>query len=205
MESRRVQYLADGVFAIAMTLLVLEVRVPELPGPVTGAALLGALKLMVPHLAGYAIGFVIMGTLWLGHHAQFQYIRRADRALLWLNIFYLLCVAFLPFATAFIARYPLQPLALVVYGSTLLLGGVFLFAHWNHAVNQGLVSDEVTPEVAEAVRERMSMGMVVYLLATIVGAFLPKAGLVLFAFMPVLYMLPARVDPSLVEEAGSTN
>ena len=77
--------------------------------------------------------------------------------------------------------------------------------HWNYAVSQGLVTEEVTPEVAEVMRERISMGIVVYLLATIVGAFLPKAGLVLFAFMPVLYMLPARVDPSLVEEAGSTD
>jgi uncharacterized membrane protein len=202
MESRRVENLADGVFAIAMTLLVLEVHVPELPDPVTGAALLAALKLILPHLAGFGVGFVILGTLWLGHHNQFRYIQRADRMLAWLNIFYLLCIAFLPFATAFIARYPLQPLALAIYGVTLLLSGVILLAHWNHAVSHGLVGDEVTPEVAELVRERMSMGMVVYLLATIVGAFLPKAGLVLFAAMPILYMLPGRVDPNLVEEAS---
>lgn len=202
MESRRVENLADGVFAIAMTLLVLEVHVPELPDPVTGGALLAALKLMLPHLAGFGVGFVILGTLWLGHHNQFRYIQRADRMLVWLDIFYLLCIAFLPFATAFIARYPLQPLALAIYGVTLLLSGVILFAHWNHAVSHGLVGDEVTPEVAELVRERMSMGMVVYLLATIVGAFLPKAGLVLFASMPILYMLPGRVDPNLVEEAS---
>jgi uncharacterized membrane protein len=205
MESRRVENLADGVFAIAMTLLVLEVHVPELPDPVTGAALLGALKLMLPHLAGFGIGFVILGTLWLGHQNQFRFIQRVDRMLVWLNVFYLLCIAFLPFATAFIARYPLQPLALALYGVSLLLSGVILFAHWNHAVNHGLVADEVTPEVADLVRERMSMGMVVYLLATIVGAFLPKAGLVLLAFMPILYMLPGRVDPNLVEDASGTD
>jgi uncharacterized membrane protein len=205
MESRRIEALADGVFAIAMTLLVLEVHVPELPDPVTGAALLGALKPLLPHLAGFALGFIILGTLWLGHQAQFRHIRRADRTLLWLNIFYLLTVAFLPFATAFVARYPIQPLALAVFGGTLLLGGVFLFAHWNHAVNHGLVDDDVTPEAAELVRERMSMGMVVYLLATIVGSFLPRAGLVLFGFAPVLYMLPSRVDPDLAEGAAPTD
>jgi uncharacterized membrane protein len=201
MESRRVEQLADGVFAIAMTLLVLGVHVPELPAPVTGAALLDALLALVPNLAGYAIGFIILGTLWLGHHGQFQFIRRADRTLLWLNTFFLLCIAFLPFATAFLARYPLQPVTLAVYGGTLLLSNVFLFAHWNYAVSHGLVGDDVTPEVAEVVRERMSMGMVVYLLATLVGAFLPKAGLVLFACTPVLYMLPGRVDPGLVSES----
>ena len=202
MESRRVEALADGVFAIAMTLLVLEVRVPEIADPVTGAALLDSLAAIFPHVAGYLVSFIILGTLWIGHHNQAHFIRRTDRTLLWINIFYLLCIAFLPFATAFLARYPLQPVALAVYGGTLLLSGIFLYTHWNYAVANDFVTDEVTPEVAEVVRERISMGMVVYLAATIAGAFLPKVGLILFACMPILYMLPGRIDPNLVEEAA---
>jgi uncharacterized membrane protein len=147
------------------------------------------------------VSFVILGMLWIGHHNQFHFIRRVDRPLLWINIFYLLCVAFVPFATAFITRYPLQPAALLVYGGTLLLGGVTHYLHWNYAVARGFVSEEVTPEVTEVMRERISMGIAVYLAATLVGAFLPKIGLVLFACMPVLYMLPGRIDPSLTEEA----
>ena len=201
MESRRVETLADGVFAIAMTLLVLEVKVPELPDPITGVAMVGALAGLLPSVAGFAVSFVILGMLWIGHHNQFHFIRRVDRPLLWINIFYLLCVAFVPFATAFITRYPLQPAALLVYGGTLLLGGVTHYLHWNYAVARGFVSEEVTPEVTEVMRERISMGIAVYLAATLVGAFLPKIGLVLFACMPVLYMLPGRIDPSLTEEA----
>jgi uncharacterized membrane protein len=201
MESRRVETLADGVFAIAMTLLVLEVKVPELPDPVTGVAMVGALAGLLPSVAGFAVSFVILGMLWIGHHNQFHFIRRVDRPLLWINIFYLLCVAFVPFATAFITRYPLQPAALLLYGGTLLLGGVTHYLHWNYAVARGFVSEEVTPEVTEVMRERISMGIAVYLAATLVGAFLPKIGLVLFACMPVLYMLPGRIDPSLTEEA----
>jgi len=203
MESRRLEALADGVFAVAMTLLVLEIHVPDVADPVTSATMLDALAGIVPHVAGYLVSFVILGTLWMGHHNQSQFIRRADRALLWINVFYLLCIAFVPFATAFVTRYPLQPVALAVYGGTLLLSGIFLLANWNHAVGHGLVTDAVTPEVAEVVRERISMGMVVYLAATIVGAFLPKVGLVLFACTPILYMLPGRVDPGLLEEAGT--
>jgi uncharacterized membrane protein len=201
MESRRVETLADGVFAIAMTLLVLEVKVPELPDPVTGVAMVGALAGLLPSVAGFAVSFVILGMLWIGHHNQFHFIRRVDRPLLWINIFHLLCIAFVPFATAFITRYPLQPAALLVYGGTLLLGGVTHYLHWNYAVARGFVSEEVTPEVTEVMRERISMGIAVYLAATLVGAFLPKIGLVLFACMPVLYMLPGRIDPSLTEEA----
>jgi uncharacterized membrane protein len=202
MESRRVEALADGVIAIAMTLLVLEVRVPELAEPITGVGMVDALWGILPNVAGYAVSFVILGMIWIGHHNQFHFIRRVDRTLLWLNIFYLLCVAFVPFATAFLARYPLQPASLLIYGGTLLLGGALHFLHWNHAVNHGLVTDEVTPETAELFRERISMGIAVYLAATIVGAFLPKVGLVLFACMPILYMLPGRIDPRLAEEAA---
>jgi uncharacterized membrane protein len=205
MDTRRVEALADGVFAIAMTLLVLEVHVPELADPVTGATMLAALGRILPNVGGYVVSFIILGMIWIGHHNQFHFIRRVDRALLWINIFYLLCVAFVPFATAFLTRYPLRPASLLIYGGTLLLGGVSHFIHWNHAVSHGLVSDEVTPEVVELFRERISMGIAVYLAATLVGAFLPKVGLVLFACMPVLYMLPGRIDPALVEAESGTN
>jgi len=202
MESRRIEALVDGVFAIAMVLLVLQVPLPDLPAAPTPEAVIAALATVLPAVGGFALSFLILGTLWMGHHGQFRHIRRVDRALLWLNILLLLCVAFVPFVTVFLARYPLQPAALVVYGGTLLLAGVFLFVHWGHAVGHGCVGDEVTPELAETIRERMSMGMVAYLLATIVGGFVPKVGLVLFACVPFLYMLPSRIDATMLEEAA---
>jgi len=202
MESRRIEALVDGVFAIAMVLLVLQVPLPELPDAPTPEAVIAALEGVLPAVGSFALSFLILGTLWMGHHSQFCHIRRVDRTLLWLNILLLLCVAFVPFVTVFLARYPLQPAALVLYGGTLLLGGVFLFVHWGHAVGHGCVGEEVTPEMAEAIRERLSMGMVAYLLATIVGGFVPKVGLVLFACAPFLYMLPSRIDATILEEAA---
>lgn len=204
MDPRRVGSLADGVFAIAMTLLVLDVKVPEVAEPITGAGMVDALFAILPSVAGYVVSFIILGMVWIGHHNQFHFIRRVDRALLWINVLYLLCVAFVPFATAFLTRYLLQPAGLLIYGGTLLLGGLSHFASWSYAVNHGLVTEEVTPEVAEMFRERISMGIAVYLAATLVGAFFPKIGLVLFASMPVLYMLPSRIDPRLVEDAAPT-
>ena len=176
-------------------------RSPSFPRRRPPEAVIDALTAVLPSVGSFALSFLILGTLWMGHHGQFRHVRRVDRTLLWLNILLLLGVAFVPFVTVFLARYPLQPAALVVYGGTLLLCGVFLFAHWGHAVGHGCVGDEVTPEIAEAIRERMSMGMVAYLLATIVGGFVPKVGLVLFACVPFLYMLPSRIDATMLEEA----
>lgn len=203
MESRRVEALVDGVFAIAMTLLVLQVRVPELHAPPTAAGMLDALGQVLPAAGAYAVSFLILGTLWFTHHQQSRLIERIDAPLLWSNLFFLLAVAFIPFATAFLARYPLQPASLALYGGTLLMAGMFLFAQWSHAVGRGLVIEAVTPEVAEVVRERISMGLAAYLAATLVGALLPKVGLVLFAAVPALYLLPRRIDPALAGEASS--
>jgi len=202
MESRRIEALVDGVFAIAMVLLVLQVPLPELPAAPTPEAVIDSLSAVLPAVGSFALSFLVLGTLWMGHHGQFRHIRRVDRTLLWLNLLLLLSVAFVPFATVFLARYPLQPAALVVYGATLLSCGLLLFVHWSHAVGHGCVGEEVTPEVAEAVRERLSMGMVAYLLATLVGAFAPKVGLLLFACAPFLYMLPSRIDAAMLEEAA---
>ena len=103
-----------------------------------------------------------------------------------------------------LARYPFladRPDAEVARLRT--LAAAFLDSKEFHGA-QGFVTDEVTPEVAEVVREEISMGMAVYLAATIAGSFLPKVGLVLFACIPILYMLPGRIDPRLVEEAADS-
>lgn len=202
MKSHRIETLVDAVFAIAMALLVLQVPLPVLPDAPNAEGVLAALTAVLPAVGSYAVSFLILGTFWMGHDQQFRHIRRVDRTLVWLNLLLLLGVGFVPFTTVFLARYPLQPVALVVYGGTLLLIGIVLFAHWGHAVGHGCAGDEVTPEMAELVRERMSMGMVAYLVATIVGGFVPKVGLVLFACVPFLFMLPGRIDPAMVDDAA---
>lgn len=205
MDPRRVESLADSVFAVTMVLLVLGVHVPEVAAPVTGAAMVDALFAVLPAAGSYALSFLLLGTLWIGHHQQLHLIRQVNRTLLWITVFYLLAVAFVPFCTAFLARYPLHPAGPLVYGGVLLLAGVTQYLQWSVAVSQELVSPEVTPELAELLRERTSMGLAVWLAATLVGAFVPKIGLVLFACVPFLYMLPTRVDPRTAADAASSD
>jgi uncharacterized membrane protein len=197
-ETNRIEALADGVFAIAMTLLVLEIHVPRLPPPVAGAALARALLALAPNVAGYAVSFIILGTLWIGHHNHFHFIRRADRTLLWINVFYLACIAFLPFATALLASYRDQPLAFAVYGGTLLLAGAFLYAHWAYATTgRRLVDPDLSDAAIAAAKRRIASGFAVYVTATLLSLLSTAAALGLFAVMPLVYMLPGRVDRHL--------
>src|SRR5215471_1982543 len=93
----RIEALTDGVFAVAMTLLVLDIRVPELHQPLATAELPLKLLSLWPKFLSYTISFVILGVYWVGHHVQLSFIRRADRPLLWINILFLLWVALVPF------------------------------------------------------------------------------------------------------------
>jgi uncharacterized membrane protein len=198
MKTSRSEALSDGIFAIAMTLLILEVRVPTMPNPVTGAALWNALVGLEHHVAGYAVSFIILGTLWIGQHNQFHLIDRVDRTLLWLNVFFLLCIAFLPFATAFLAEYHTQPIACVLYGATLLAAGGFLYAHWAYATkDRRLVSSDLAESVVRAVKRRIVAGFAVYGAAAGLSFLNTKIALALFAIMPIIYMLPGKVDPHL--------
>src|SRR5499427_10908242 len=133
MSPHRVQALADGVFAIAMTVLVLGIQVPEGGG---AADLRAHLAALAPRLASYVLSFVMLGVLWIGHHYQFHFIRRTDRGLLWLNLLFLLTVTFLPFGTAVLGNYFREPLAVALYGGTIVVAGVSLLLHWMYATRR---------------------------------------------------------------------
>jgi len=197
MESRRIETLADGIFAIAMTLLVLELHVPSL-SPVTSPGELAlALLHAWPKFVSYAGGFVILGILWIGHHNHFHYIRRADRAFLWINIGYLMCVGFLPFCTALLGSFIWNRTAVVVYGGALILTGAALYAEWIYAARHGLLADGVTPEIVRAAGNRILVGVGAYAFAVVVAFVSPPASLALYVLIPFMYFRPGGIDRHL--------
>jgi uncharacterized membrane protein len=124
----RIVMFSDGVFAIAITLLALEVRVPE----ADTAAFPQVLWALLPDIGVYALSFVIVGLYWVGHHRMFRYIERADDTLLWLNLCFLLCIAFLPVASSIIGHYA-HPLAILLYCSVLCLASSTNMLVWGYA------------------------------------------------------------------------
>ena len=99
----RIETLADGVFAIAMTLLAFNLQPPGISIR-DNRDLQAALLAMLPSLQTYVLSFLVIGIYWISHHFQFHYVRRANRTLLWINIFFLMAVATLPFSTAVLGR-----------------------------------------------------------------------------------------------------
>jgi uncharacterized membrane protein len=191
LPANRLETLGDGVFAIAMTILVLGIQVPQ----VSEAGLLHSLRVLWPKLASYALSFVMLGVLWIGHYYQFHYIRRTDRTLIWLDLFFLLTITFLPFGAGVLGDHYEDHVAVAMYGATILASGTALLLHWNHATKTpGLVRPELTPEMNASLRKRIIVGMAATALSIAIGLVETRISLVAFLVMPILYMLPTRME-----------
>jgi uncharacterized membrane protein len=132
-DPARVLALSDGVFAIIVTLLVLEIHVPELT---QGHSLNEALAELRPSLVAFVISFILAGMYWVGHRDLFALIRRTDRGLVWLNILYLLPLCLLPFGAGLLGRYDREPVALRIYGLVLVLIAGMRVVIWLYATNR---------------------------------------------------------------------
>jgi uncharacterized membrane protein len=162
-ESGRVEAFSDGVFAIAITLLVLEIKVPE----DARDHLWSALGRQWPSYAAYVVTFLIIGVMWVNHHTVFQYIARVDRKLLFLNLLLLMGVAALPWPAAVVASYLREgnaaEVALAVYGLFMVFHALVFQALWWHLTSTGhLFDDRVDVEAARATRARFALGSVAY-------------------------------------------
>lgn len=192
----RIEALADGIFAVAMTILVLELHVPDLGADASDAHLLAALHGFVPKALSFASGFVILGTLWIGHHYQFHYIRRSTRAILWINLVFLLAISFLPFVVALIGTYGPKRVSCILYGATLVGAMTCLLVQWSYAAgpSRRLVGHSVPPKVVAGLRNRVVMGIIGYGGGLLLAFVSPRASLICYATTPLLYLLPAGFD-----------
>ena len=202
LSTTRLEALVDGVFAVAMTLLVLGLVVPREPVRLSGAVLSRHLvddlvKLRFTALT-YAISFVIAGVYWVGHHNQFPFIRRADRVLLWINIVFLMFVTCIPFSTGLRGAYPGQQIAVALYGGNLIAIGLVLYLQWWYATGGRRLTDpDLDPLVVRRAARRILTGPVAYLLAIGVSFVSPAVSIAIYVLVPLLYILPGRVDRHL--------
>src|SRR5579859_4030399 len=135
LSTSRLEAFSDGVFAVAITLLVLNLQVPQLAASAVAKELVPDLGKLWPKLLIYALSFVIVGIYWVAHHNTFHYIKRSDRTLLWLNLLLLLCIVFIPFPTALVGQYPEQQISVASYGGTLVITGLVLQLLWWYATS----------------------------------------------------------------------
>jgi uncharacterized membrane protein len=180
------------VFAIAITLLIIEIGVPHV-GEI--GSLFEELVHLWPSYLGYAISFLVIGTVWANHHNRIRMISRSDHILLFVNILFLMCVAFIPFPTALLSDYireeTYRTTAVAVYSGTLAVTAVFFTLLWLYAAtNYRLIDRSVDPSLLRAMTRRYVLGTLSYILAFVLAFVSPAASLALIVVLALIFVLP---------------
>jgi uncharacterized membrane protein len=180
------------VFAIAITLLVLDIATP----PGAREHLLRSVAELWPSYLGYVVSFATIGAIWLGHNAITDYLERADAGFLRLNLLLLLVVAFLPFPTRLFADFIREDrperVAVTIYGISLLVAASLLLALWRYAVHMRLVRPEADDEELQLLTNRLTPGLGGYLVLIIIGLFAPIAAALGYLAVAIFFILPFR-------------
>ncbi len=207
----RIIAFSDGVFAFAITLLILNVHVPQLAElAATRKSLLFALVEQWPTYLSFLLSFLIVGVVWGNHHTMFSYIKRSNHYLVVLNLLLLLDIVALPFAAALLALYVgtrEQQTAVQVYSGVLFVGGIFYNLLWLYASHDHrLLNPTLHHSIVRNLNLRYSIGPFLYGLAFVCSFFWHGiVGLILCAVLAITYLLPTvadRVQIKVKEEVG---
>ncbi len=190
----RLTALSDGIFAVAMTLLVLDLRVPLsetihnqqllwTSGAIQSEQVLwDALVTLAPRLVTYFMSFLTLGIFWLGQQTQLNHFAKSDRNLAWIHLAFLLGVTLMPFSTGLLSAFVTYRLALVVYWLNLLFLGIMLFSSLQYGEHSGLLKEEATVEIRNAQNRRIITYQMLYafgMILCVINTYLSIAFIVL--------------------------
>ncbi len=168
----RLAALSDGVFAVAMTLLVLDLRAPAAEAVHSELDLWHALGMLSPRLVMYMMSFMTLGIFWVGQQTQLNHLTRSDRSLSWIHIAFLFVVSITPFSTALLAEFVRYRPAILVYWLNIALLGTTLYFSWVCAVGSGLVKPDLPAETRLAIKRRIVIAQSFYALGALLCVFL---------------------------------
>ena len=181
---------SDAVIAIAITLLVLEIRLPELTRGLDGPTITGEILSLWPKYLGYLVSFWVIGLYWMAHHRIFRLIDSYDRRLLTLNLAFLCTVAFMPFPTSVLFDYAGVFIVVLLYAGTLTLTGLSLVAIWLYATKEHrLVDPQLDERMIHNQTQSLLVGPGVFLLSIIVAIFNPDLGMYVWLLQIPAYFL----------------
>ena len=195
MGKNRIEALTDGIFAVAMTLLVLDIKPPVHLRFETSEALIDHLSVLEHSFVMYAISFVVLAMFWMGHHLQFHFVRHVDRRLLWINLLFLLVAVVVPFSTNLVGDHGHLQLPIVLYAVNLLVLTLLLFLQLRHlAASPHLIAPDLTPEAIAHLHRQLLLFGVVPVVSIAASFYSPRLGMYLYALLAVAAFLPGRID-----------
>lgn len=190
----RIEAFSDGILAIIVTLLVLDLRVPDLGREISNQAALGILLGLLPQFVSFALTFFIVCIFWVNHHQFFHALKYADRKLLWLNNILLFWLSCTPFTTAFLGRHPTNMVSAMLFGSVLFFAAMSFSIMSHHAMFDGKLMEEHISLLERTRAQRRSYwGIVLYGMAVVLAPVSVYIALAIFIIVPLIYFVPQKI------------
>lgn len=190
----RMEAFSDGVFAIIITLLVLEIKIPHLENPDSSSELLNALRMLLPKIISWAVSFFFIAVMWVQHHNVLRMAEKIDYGIIWINNLFLFTVAFLPFPTALMGEYPHNRPGVLLFGLNATLASLMLVWLYHCVANNYLMPQFNKQSVLKNVRRVFMLAPFLLIIATAVSfinIFLPY---IIYAIVPFFFLLPFDKD-----------
>jgi TMEM175 potassium channel family protein len=206
-SAERLAALSDGVFAVAMTLLVLDLRAPAAEAIRSEHDLWRALGALAPRLLMYVMSFLTLGVFWVGQQTQLNHLARSDRSLSWIHIVFLFAVSIIPFSTTLLAEFTAYRIALLAYWANILLLGAALYFSWVCALGAGLVKDEISSQVSSAIKRRIAMAQGLYALGALLCLISTYWSIAFIVLVQLNYAIAPRIPRrrrQRIETSGSS-
>jgi uncharacterized membrane protein len=185
----RIEAFSDGVFAIVMTLLVLELKVPALKDHASVSELTHQLLELLPKFLSWLISFIIVCKFWLNHHHILGLARHADYTMVWLNSIFLMCQSFIPFPTAMMGEYASNPLAVSAFGVVMAVN-TLLFIALHAYILQRLIKPELLDAQASHIIRKSFVGVISYAIGAAAAWFSVHAAFVIYLLTPLSFIVP---------------
>ena len=193
----RLAALSDGIFAVAMTLLVLDIHIPSAEAIHSEAALCQALAGMAPQWIAYLMSFLTLGIFWAGQQTQLNHIREGSRDLTWIHLGFLFWVTLVPMTTRLLAEFITYRGALLLYWLNILLLGAVLYWSWTYATHHDLVKEDTAPEVRGAICRRILIAQSLYAFGALLCVWSNYASIALIVLVQLNYAFAPRLGKRL--------
>jgi uncharacterized membrane protein len=193
MDTKRLETLVDGIFAIAMTLLVLGLAVPVINGPLSNATVTAAIINLIPNFISMVISFVLLAIFWKIHHRIFKMINRMNGTLLWINVTWLLFIVLVPFSTMLTGDYGQFTISHLIFNINMLGIAALLFLNWHYADYKNFIHEKVdTLQIKFTRRVNLSF-ILIALFAILLSFYIPNYAEVVYLMIFPLEMILKRL------------
>jgi uncharacterized membrane protein len=189
----RIESFSDGVIAIIITLMILNVKVPDITGEMTSGRVWGEIVYAFPQLAAYVLSFILLGVYWVNHHHFFHALRTTDRNILWWNLNLLFWLSLIPLPTYFLAQHPFRAEATALYGFHVLAASVSFIQMGRYARLKNLMHHNLSGRRRRRLTRMNRLSIALYLISIFAGYISVYISYIIFIFVPAMYFLPQKI------------